>query len=45
MNRTSWKIFILEKVDANSEAVIQSIYTACLKKSGDVKSRRKMDCF
>lgn len=44
MNGTSWEIsFILEKVDVNSEAVSQSIYTARIKKSEDVTSRGTME--
>lgn len=37
--------FILEKVNVNSEAVAQSIYTAHLKKSGDVANRGTMKYF
>lgn len=45
MNGASWKIFILEKVDVNSEAVAQSTYTAGLKESGDVTSRVTVEYF
>lgn len=34
-----------KKVDVQSEAVAQSIHTACLKKSGDVASRGTMEYF